>query len=284
LAMEKHDENSESRLLLVDDEEEFLDATAWALRRRGFEVYTARRGEAALALLGRQVFDVVVLDVKMPGMDGVDVFRQIKRILPWLPVILLTGHGNVQQAFQTSKEGVFEYLSKPCSIEELAEIATRAVGFARQVRMLAAPDSGDEVRLLFVDDELELLESLSASLRRRGMKVTTAPGGNEALGLVANRSFDVALVDVKMAGMDGIAFTRRLKEQDPLIEVILLTGHPSIASAVGGFKEGVFDVLMKPQSPEVIAEKIRAAFRVRELNARQKQERRLDGIIKDMPD
>lgn len=282
--MKRNEEDKEIRLLLVDDEEEFLDATTRALRRRGFSVSPAKNGQYALTLLGRQVFDVVVLDVKMPGMDGVDVFRQIKRNLPRLPVILLTGHGSVQQAFETSREGVFDYLAKPCGVEELAETARKAEEQARQMRVTMPPDGGEEVRLLFVEDEPELLETLSASLQRCGIKVTKAAGGRQALRLLGSATFDVALVDVKMSGMDGIAFVRRLKERDPLTEVILLTGHSYLANAIGGFQEGVFDVLMKPQSPDVIAEKIRDAFRVRELHARKKQEQQLDEIIKDTPD
>jgi DNA-binding NtrC family response regulator len=282
--MKRNEEDKEIRLLLVDDEEEFLDATTRALRRRGFSVSPAKNGQYALTLLGRQVFDVVVLDVKMPGMDGVDVFRQIKRNLPRLPVILLTGHGSVQQAFETSREGVFDYLAKPLGIEELAETARKAAEQARQMRVTTPPDSGEEVRLLFVEDEPELLETLSASLRRCGIKVTKAAGGRQALRLLGSATFDVALVDVKMSGMDGIAFVHRLKERDPLTEVILLTGHSSLAKAIGGFQEGVFDVLMKPQSPDFIAEKIRDAFRVRELHALKKQEQQLDEIIKGTPD
>ncbi len=282
--MKTNDDDREIRLLLVDDEEEFLEATARALRRRGFEVSPAKDGRHALALLGRQIFDVVILDIKMPGTDGVDVFRQIKRNLPRLPVILLTGHGSVQQAFETSREGVFDYLAKPCGIEELADTARKAAEQARRLRVAAPPDGGEEVRLLFVEDEPELLQSLSAALERRGIRVTPAAGGQQALRLLGSGTFDVALVDAKMPGMDGIAFVRRLKERDPLTEVILLTGHSSLATAIGGFQEGVFDVLTKPQSPDVIAEKIRDAFRVRELHVRQNQEQQLAEIIKSIPD
>jgi two-component system C4-dicarboxylate transport response regulator DctD len=114
------------RLLMVDDERDFLSAVAPGLERRGFEVKTAENGRTALDLLAREAFDVVVLDVKMPGLDGISVFRRISELAPQLPVIMLTGHGNIQDAFETSRQGVYEYLTKPCRVESLADTARRA--------------------------------------------------------------------------------------------------------------------------------------------------------------
>lgn len=115
------------RLLFVDDEGEFLDAVVPGMERRGFRVARAGNGKEALRLLERHPFELVVLDVKMPGMDGVSVFRRIRETAPALPVIMLTGHGSLHQAFETSREGVFEYLLKPCDVDVLAKVAHRAV-------------------------------------------------------------------------------------------------------------------------------------------------------------
>ena len=115
------------RLLLVDDEVDFLEAMAPGLARRGFRISIARTGQAALDLLAREPVDVVVLDVKMPGKDGVETFREIKRIAPGLPVILLTGHGSIPQAFQTSREGVADYLAKPCDVQRLTDVVRQVV-------------------------------------------------------------------------------------------------------------------------------------------------------------
>jgi len=108
------------KLLLVDDEKEFLDSTSRALSRRSFEVTTASNGELALQLLEEQSFDAAVLDVKMPGIPGDRLFRRIKQLYPGMPMIILTGHGTVEQAFETSRDGIFDYLTKPCDMEKLA--------------------------------------------------------------------------------------------------------------------------------------------------------------------
>ncbi len=118
--------NDKISLLLVDDERDFLEAMSRALSGRGFEVQTAENSRQAVARLRADRPDVVVLDVKMPGIDGVQLFRRINLVYPDLPVILLTGHGTVQQAFETSKEGVFEYLTKPCDVDDLMDAARRA--------------------------------------------------------------------------------------------------------------------------------------------------------------
>lgn len=261
------------RLLLVDDEVEFLEVTSKALTRRGFTIGLAHDGETALRILSRQSYDVVVMDVKMPGIDGVDAFRQIHQLYPNLPVILLTGHGTIQQAFETSRDGIFEYLTKPCDIEAIADTARRAHE-QHPMGQEASPveDEDRPIRLLLVDDEPELLESLATALARRGMTVTTAESGEAALRLIGAQGFDVALLDAKMPGMDGITLLRLIKKAQPLVEVLVLTGHPSMGMAVEGLREGAVDFLMKPQSPDVLATKIRDANRMRQVRVRLHQE------------
>jgi len=118
------------RVLLVDDEEDFLLSMGPALGRRGIDVEVAKDGREALCALAARTPDVVVLDVRMPGMSGEEVHQYLVRERPELPVIMLTGHGSVPQAFRMSKAGVVEYLEKPCDPPVLAERIRRAVGLA----------------------------------------------------------------------------------------------------------------------------------------------------------
>lgn len=107
------------RVLLVDDEERFTRTLSKRLAERGLDVRTASSGMESLTLAEDNVFDVVVLDVKMPGMNGVETLREIKKIQPLAEVILLTGHASVDSAIEGMRLGAFEYLMKPCEIEEL---------------------------------------------------------------------------------------------------------------------------------------------------------------------
>ena len=114
--------NDDIRVLLVDDEETFVLNLARLLKFRGFEVVTALDGYGALGILrDKPGFDVVVLDVKMPKMDGIVTLGQIKRIQPDLEVIMLTGHAMLETGIQSIREGAFDYLMKPCDIEDLSE-------------------------------------------------------------------------------------------------------------------------------------------------------------------
>lgn len=106
-------------MLLVDDETEFLALVSKRMARRGVSVTTAESGEQALRLLSEQVFDVVVLDVRMPGLDGIETLRRIKAQLPETEVILLTGHADAQSAYTGMQLGAFDYMIKPVAFDEL---------------------------------------------------------------------------------------------------------------------------------------------------------------------
>jgi len=108
-----------TRVLLVDDEEEFVQALAERLSMRNYDTTVSLRGGDAIEKLKHYNFDVVVLDVRMPGMDGPDVLREMKRIKPLTEVIMLTGHATVETAIEGLKLGAYDYLLKPCETEDL---------------------------------------------------------------------------------------------------------------------------------------------------------------------
>jgi DNA-binding response OmpR family regulator len=108
-------------LLLVDDEAEFVRTLAERLQLRGFEIRTAGDGEEAMSRIGDHRPDMVVLDVMMPGIGGLEVLRQIKLEHPQLPVILLTGRGSTADGMEGMRLGAFDYLMKPIDIDELIQ-------------------------------------------------------------------------------------------------------------------------------------------------------------------
>ncbi|MFO7738410.1 MAG: response regulator [Desulfatiglandaceae bacterium] len=107
------------RVLLVDDEKEFVEALSERLTVRGYDVTTSLSGEDAVESVTRFNFDAVILDVSMPGISGVEALRQIKRIKPLTEVIMLTGHATVDTAIEGMKLGALDYLIKPCETEDL---------------------------------------------------------------------------------------------------------------------------------------------------------------------
>lgn len=114
------------KLMLVDDEERFLETTKKLLNRKGYDVLTALSGKEALDKLRNHFIHVVILDVKMPGMDGVATLKEIKQQYPLVEVIMLTGHATVESAVEGLKSGAFDYLMKPCDLDELLAKAQEA--------------------------------------------------------------------------------------------------------------------------------------------------------------
>jgi DNA-binding NtrC family response regulator len=111
----------EIKVLVVDDEGDFRETIVKRLQKRRLNVGGAESGEKALEMMGAQPFDVVVLDVKMPGLDGIETLREIKKRNPFTEVILLTGHASMESGIEGMKLGAFDFVMKPAAIDELME-------------------------------------------------------------------------------------------------------------------------------------------------------------------
>ena len=121
------------KIMLVDDEERFLETTQKLLARRGYDAITAASGREALDQLQGRHIHVVILDVKMPLMDGIATLKEIKKRFPLVEVIMLTGHATVETAIEGLKSGATDYLMKPIAIEELVQKAEEA--FVKLMRL-----------------------------------------------------------------------------------------------------------------------------------------------------
>ena len=114
------------KIMLVDDEVRFLETTSKILTKKGYDVLTASSGFDALEKLNSENIHIIILDVKMPGMDGMATLKEIKKNFPLIEVIMLTGHATVESAIEGLKTGAFDYLMKPADIQELIEKAEAA--------------------------------------------------------------------------------------------------------------------------------------------------------------
>ena len=114
------------RVLLVDDEEGYVHVLAKRMTKRQVEVSIALSGSEAIQTLRKKEFDVAVVDLKMEDMDGIEVLKIFKKMDPQLPVVMLTGHGSEQAARDGLALGAFDYLTKPCDLEDLLAAITRA--------------------------------------------------------------------------------------------------------------------------------------------------------------
>ena len=122
-----------ANVLLVDDESEFVETFSERLAMRHLDILKAFSGEEALQVLEKhQDIEVVILDVKMPGMDGIETLEEIKKNYPLVEVIMLSGHADVESAIDGMKQGAYDYLMKPCDMDQIITKVTDAASKKRQ--------------------------------------------------------------------------------------------------------------------------------------------------------
>jgi len=120
-----------TRLLIVDDERGYVNVLAKRMAKRNIQVTAAYSGSEGIQALRKQDFDVAVLDLKMEDMDGIEVLKIFQKMVPGMPVIMLTGHGSEKAAREGMEFGAFDYLTKPCDLEELIAKIKQASGARR---------------------------------------------------------------------------------------------------------------------------------------------------------
>ena len=127
----------------------------------------------------------------------------------------------------------------------------------------------DPFSVLFVDDEVEFLETLLKRMKKRDLQVSGVKSGQEALEFLDRNPVDVVVLDVKMPGMDGIQALREIKKLHPIIEVIMLTGHASVEVAIEGMELGAFDYLMKPVDIDDLLYKVEDAYKKKSIHEKK---------------
>lgn len=214
-------------VLVVDDNKDLLETFSLILRRQGFHVETAGDGVTAIDRYKKQAFDVTLMDIVMPEMNGIEAFRKIKEIDPEASVILMTAYSE-RELIQTAKtEGARKIITKPIRIEQLIDMIKEAA---------------TEEPILIVDDDTDICETLTRVLRLEGHHVLTANSGEEAVNIAKKRACKMAFVDVKLPNIDGLETFLRLKEINPSIIAVMMTG----------FQNEVKDALDKAQEASAI--------------------------------
>jgi two-component system, NtrC family, response regulator HydG len=214
-------------ILVVDDNQDLLNTFAMILKRRGFSVQTAVDGFSAVTKFKEQDFDVTLMDIVMPEMNGVDASRKMKEINPEAPIILMTAYSD-EELLQTARdEGVSQIIHKPIRIDQLIQIITEAA---------------DGQPILVVDDDADICSTLTKILETQGYDVLTAGSGEEAIMISQNKACQMAFIDVKLPNIDGLETLLRLKERNPGLTAIMMTG----------FRNEVKDALDKAQAASAI--------------------------------
>jgi two-component system, NtrC family, response regulator HydG len=200
-------------ILLVDDNEEFLDSTKDVLEAEGHFVVTTNSGRTALELVESRAFDVVLMDIKMPGMNGVESFIEMKKCKPDVRVIMLTAYSIEELIRKALEEGVYAVLHKPLDMDRLLQL----IGEIRT--------KGTGGMVLVADDNRELCDNLCNILEAEGYRVVLAYDGEEAVNRAEEYIFDVLLLDMKLPILNGLEAFRLIRSMQPSIIAILISGY-----------------------------------------------------------
>ena len=242
-------------ILVIDDERMVCDLLRAVFSRYGHEVLTAFDGRKGLDLFEQHRPRFTLLDLRMPGMNGIEVLTRIRALDPRAAVIVLTGAGSADLENQARQMGVTDFLSKGLSLEALVGTVERVM--QQPVKPPASPSQSTDAKkapshsqkagsILVVDDEPPIRELLRKYFSSRDYQVRVAPDGQQALALVDQKSPDIIVLDVHMPGMNGIEVLKRLRAKNYAGGVIFLTSSQDERLLQEGLELGSVDILGKP--------------------------------------
>lgn len=199
-------------ILVVDDEVDTCRNLSDILTDLGYSVDIAHEGLTALAMVRQKPYDVALLDLKMPGMDGLTLYREIKKLRAETVAIVVTAYAGGDTKAEALTVGAWQILSKPVDFPKLLGFVDEALG---------------QPLVMVVDDDHDLCESLWDLLRERGYRVCLAHDENEAAEQLTGREFKVVLIDMKLPAGDGATVFHIVRHANPQARTIVITGHRS---------------------------------------------------------
>lgn len=241
------------KILLVDDNADFIDNMKDLLEDEGYRVVTANCGEDAVVLMDKDFFSLVLMDIKMPGMNGVECFLKMKARNPRVRVILFTAYA-LDDLIQTAQDGgVLTVLKKPLDMPT----------FIKTVETAVKTPAGETI--LVTDDDQALCDNLFEVLTACGYKVAVTFDGAGALREANVQAFDVLLLDLKLPELDGLEVYRRIKALQPNLVTILITGYAEEMKGLirQAIRENAYTFLPKPLEMKNLLQVIHEATEAR---------------------
>jgi CheY-like chemotaxis protein len=199
----------EPSILVVDDDPDNCRNLADILEDLGYRVDTAQSGPDAIELARRTSYDIALLDLRMPGMDGLELYRELKRIRPGAVALLVTAYSGGGKAEEALTAGMWKVVTKPVDLAKLLPLVDEALG---------------QPLILVVDDDHDLCANLGEMFRERGFRVAVAHTLEEAEARIREEGFRVVLIDMMLPGADGGAVFRAVREARPEARTVLVTG------------------------------------------------------------
>jgi DNA-binding NtrC family response regulator len=222
------------QILIVDDEIDICANMADIFLEMGYKVDVAHDGPTALSLIEKRRYDVALLDLMMPGMDGAAVYQEIKRLRPETTAIVISAYPEHPRAATAISKGAWKVLAKPVDLSKLFRLIEEAV---------------DQPLLLVVDDDAEFCENLWDLLRERGYRIAVAHNAAAAMQLLDDDAgYQLVLLDMKLPDGDGGSVLQFAGARKPIVPIVVITGHRAEyeLQIAGEHDGGVREVLHKP--------------------------------------
>jgi len=205
----------------------------------GYQVTMAVDGYDAIQKVKQRTFDVIFMDVRMPGLDGVEAFEEIKKIQPGAAVVLITAYAVDDRIRHALHDGAYRVLDKPLDLQTMIDLV-------ESVRLGG--------HILVVDDDPNTHATFKRILETRGYKVSIARSGEDAVRIARENTYDMAFIEMKLPVMDGLDTYLALRKINPQAVVVMMTAHPRAASdfVVQALKEHAYTCLYKPFDEEEV--------------------------------
>lgn len=228
------------RALVVDDDRSMVKTLSDILALKGWQVHPAYSGEMAIRAATQEPFDVVLMDVKMPGIDGVDAFKAIKRARPDIRVILMTAYAAPERVAEAEREGVVRVLSKPVDVAELFQLLTEKLNGDRPV--------------LLIDHDTAFLRTLAEVLRLEGFEVATATDLPDATRLMAARRPMAVFLHLPAGSGTVRGAIAAVHHANPAAAIIAYSGQADAEAAIANEvpRDWVHAYLRKPFAVEAV--------------------------------
>ena len=228
-------------VLIIEDDESTRNKLSTILTKEGFDTVQARDGEEGLEIFHEKMPEVVITDLSLPGVDGLEVMRQINRLSSKTQTILITAYGETDTVVSALREGALDYLKKPIDLERLHIALGRAREKIDHYNQIVSYPA-----VLLAEDHDATRTRLERVLTKEGWNVFTASNGDEAVEIFKARKIDIVVLDIKMPQKSGIETLHELRHLSADFEAIIVTGFGDESSAIQALRDGAINFLRKP--------------------------------------
>ncbi|MFA5157319.1 MAG: response regulator [Candidatus Omnitrophota bacterium] len=212
------------KVLVVDDEKIVRDFFKRLLSLLGLEVIDVEDGYKAVEAVKAGKFDLYFIDVRMPGLNGLETYRQIRQIDPDAQAVMITGYAVEDTLEQARKEGAYGDIRKPFDISQIKEVLDK----------VSAVKSGEQLNILVIDDDETILEFFSSLLAQKNLSCKSAHSKEEAVMLAKQNKFNLIFLDLVLKDANGVDAYNELKAILPEANIVLITGFPQKAKSIEG--------------------------------------------------